>query len=99
MLDEGKVIEKWKRSSRYDDDNRTTWSIPLDFKFSVYGFNRQGKVQSEIYAAIENSLALIYTPKGNSSFNAYTGQEDTGSMAMSYGLPIPMFSFGFKWSY
>jgi hypothetical protein len=99
LWDKGAYIEKWKRSSRYDDDNRTTWSIPLDIKFSIYKFNRTGKAQSEVYIAVENSLSLIYTSKGNTSFNSYTGEEDTGSMSASYELPIPMISFGYKWSY
>ncbi|GHV90547.1 hypothetical protein AGMMS50268_10500 [Spirochaetia bacterium] len=93
------MIQKWKRSSHRDDENRTTWSFPLDLKFSLYRFNPKGKVQTEIYIAIENVLSLVYRPKGNTTFNSYTGQEDTGSNAASYGIPIPVPSFGFKWSY
>jgi hypothetical protein len=96
---DGIIIEKWKRPSHMDNSNRTTWSLPLDVKFSLYRFNRKGKVISEIYVAIENVLALVYTAKGNSSFNSYTGKEDKGNDTASYEIPIPIPSFGFKWSY
>jgi hypothetical protein len=93
------IIEKWKRPSHRNNDNRTTWSLPLDLKFSLYRFDRKGKVVSEIYLAIENVLALVYQAKGNSTFNSYTGKEDRGNDTASYEIPIPIPSFGFKWSY
>jgi hypothetical protein len=101
VLDKDKTnyIEKWKRASHFDDGSRTGWSIPLDLKFSIYGFNKKGRVQSEVYIAVENTLALLYTAKGNTTYNAYTGEENTGSDSASYELPIPMISFGYKWSY
>jgi hypothetical protein len=93
------VIEKWKRDAEYDDDERTTWSIPLDLKLSYLFFNETGKVQAEIYLGIENLLSLIYRPQANTTFNSYTGQEDEGSDSASYEMPFPMVSCGFKWSY
>ncbi|MDR2103340.1 MAG: hypothetical protein LBP42_04455, partial [Treponema sp.] len=56
----GLVIEKWKRGSRYSDEERTPWSIPLDVKFSFFTFDPQGKVRQEIYLGVENLLALVY---------------------------------------
>jgi hypothetical protein len=93
------IISKYKRPSVYSDTLRTTFSLPLDVKFSFFTFDKKGKVQSEIYFAIENLLALVYTAKKNSSFNPYTGEENEGSDTASYEMPIPMPSFGFKWSY
>ncbi|GHV68754.1 TonB-dependent receptor [Spirochaetia bacterium] len=92
-----KIIEKWKRSSEYSDTNRTDWSFPLDVKLSWFYF--RGKCLSEFYLAVENLSSLFYKAKGNVTFNTYTGQEDTGSDAAAYELPIPMISIGFKWSY
>jgi hypothetical protein len=103
VLDEGGnplVIEKWKRGSSYSDDERIPWSIPLDLKFSFLTFDARGKVRQEIYLGIENLLALVYTPKSsNTSFNSYTGKVDQGSSTATYEMPIPMVSFGVKWSY
>ncbi|MDR2534415.1 MAG: TonB-dependent receptor plug domain-containing protein [Treponema sp.] len=95
----GVIIEKWKRSSVYSDNERTTWSIPLDIKVSWYFFNPQGKVQGELYVAVENLMSLVYKAQANTSFNSYTGQEETGSDAAAYEMPLPMPSIGFKWSY
>ncbi|MDR2618922.1 MAG: hypothetical protein LBC62_08640, partial [Treponema sp.] len=93
------IIQKWKRESRYDDNSRTTWSVPLDLKLSYYFFNPGNKVKTEIYLAAENLLSLLYVAKANTTFNQYTGEEDTGSDSANYEMPIPMASFGIKWSY
>jgi len=93
------VIQKWKQITRRNNDNRVDVSLPLDIKFSFFRFSRHGKAHQEFYIAIENVLSLIHTPKGNTTFNVYTGEEDTGSMSASYDIPIPIPSFGFKWSY
>jgi hypothetical protein len=93
------IIAKYKRRSWYSDTLRSGFSFPLDVKFSFFRFNKNGKVQSEIYFAIENLQSLFYRPKQKSTFNPYTGKEDSGNSTASYDMPIPMPSFGFKWSY
>jgi hypothetical protein len=100
LLEDGEtIVEVYKRSSRYSDTSRMPWSIPLDVKFSWYFFNARNKVQGEAYLGIENLQTLFYKPRGNTTFNRYTGQEDEGSSTATFGLPIPMVSFGYKWSY
>jgi hypothetical protein len=93
------IIKKYKRRVWYDDNSRTTWSVPLDLKLSYSFSNPRNKVQTEIYLSTETPFSLIYTAKANTSFNGYTGQEDTGSDSASYEMPVPMVSIGFKWSY
>ena len=93
------TITKYRRTSIYDDDERTTWSIPWDLKLSFFMFNARNKVQTEIYLAAENLVSLFYVAKANTSFNQYTGREDRGSDSANYEMPIPMVSFGIKWSY
>ena len=93
------TIKKYKRNAWYDDNSRTTWSIPLDLKLSYNFSDPRNKVQTEIYLAAENLFSLIYTAQANTSFNGYTGQENTGSDSASYEMPVPMVSIGFKWSY
>jgi len=97
--DKNKFIELFYWPSMRDENNRTTLSLPLDVKLSIFGKNNNGKVRSEIYAAIENILGLLYSAQGNTSFNPYTGEIDTGSMSASYDIPIPIPSFGVKISY
>jgi hypothetical protein len=92
-------IEKYLWPSVRDENNRTTPSLPMDIKFSIFGKNNTGKVRYEIYVALENVLSLLYTAKGNTSFNQYTGEVDSGSDSASYEIPIPIPSFGFKISY
>jgi hypothetical protein len=95
------IIQKYSRDSKYDDNERGVWSLPLDIKFSFYIFDRKGKVTTEIYLAGENLATLFYKPKGGTSLNEYTGKEDTTSSSSGsmFDLPIPMVSFGFKWRY
>jgi hypothetical protein len=93
------TIKKYKRNTWYNDNSRTTWSVPLDLKLSYNFSNPRNKVQTEIYLAAENLFSLIYTAQANTSFNGYTGQENTGSDSASYEMPVPMVSIGFKWSY
>jgi len=92
-------IEKYSWPSVIDENNRTTLSLPMDVKFSIYGNKANGKTRYEVYVAVENVLALIYTSEGNTRFNQYTGQIDTGSNSANYEIPIPVPSFGFKISY
>jgi hypothetical protein len=96
------IIQKYRRDSWYDENERGVWSLPLDIKFSFFRFDRKGRVTTEIYLAGENLATLFYKPKGNrTSLNEYAGEQDTSSSAAGsmFDLPIPMVSFGFKWRY
>jgi hypothetical protein len=97
--DNNKFIELFTWPSKRDENNRTTPSLPMDVKVSIFGNKNNGKVLYEVYVAIENVLALLYSAQGNTSFNQYTGEVDTGSTSASYEMPIPIPSFGFKISY
>jgi len=90
---------RWYQEVRYDDYSRTDVNIPLDFKLSLFSFNKNGKVQQEIYVSIENILSLVYKPKGWRGIDGNTGEETTWQTIATYELPIPMLTFGFKWSY
>ncbi|GHV51320.1 hypothetical protein AGMMS49579_06410 [Spirochaetia bacterium] len=94
------IIQKFRRTGVVREESRDPWSFPLDLKFSFFVFDKKGKVQTEIYLGAENLLSLVYKPQETgTTFNEYTGKEDMGSDSASYDLPIPMVSFGFKWSY
>jgi hypothetical protein len=93
------ILQKYRRDSWYDEDERAPWSFPLDIKFSFFPVNKNGRASMEIYAAGENMMSLIYTPPARTTFNSYSGKEDTGGSSGSFDLPIPMVSFGIKWRY
>ena len=92
-------IEKYYWPSVRDENNRTTPSLPMDIKFSIFGKNNTGKTRYELYVAVENVLALVYNAQGNTSFNTYTGEEDRGAYSAVYEIPVPIPSFGLKYSY
>jgi hypothetical protein len=92
------IIQKYRRD-RLNEMERTAWSLPLDVKFSFFPVNRNGRTNMEIYLAAENILSLVYQPSGRTTFNEYTGREDTGTSSGNFDMPIPMVSFGFKWRY
>jgi hypothetical protein len=94
------IIQKYRRDSWYDENERSAWSLPLDIKVSFFLGNRNGRSNMEIYLAAENLSTLFYNPPGNTTFNEFTGKEDAGGSGTSgFDLPIPMISFGFKWRY
>ena len=95
----GQFIEKYFWPTEYDGNHRTTASLPMDIKVTFFGKNEKGKAHWEIYFAVENVLALLYTAQGNTRFNQYTGKVDTGSDSANYDIPVPIPSFGFKISY
>ncbi|MCL2175234.1 MAG: TonB-dependent receptor plug domain-containing protein [Treponema sp.] len=92
-------IEKYYWDSFHDGKNRTTPSVKMDIKFSIFGGNKKGKSKYEIYVAVENVLGLLYSAQGNQSFNQYTGELEDGMFSASFDIPIPIPSFGFKYSY
>jgi hypothetical protein len=98
-LNELKFVQKYEWPSVRDENNRTSPSLSMDIKFSLFGKNQTGKTRYELYFAVENLLSLVYMSQGNPGFNSYTGEINTDSNSASYGIPIPIPSFGFKVSY
>jgi hypothetical protein len=96
------IVQKYRRAELPDDQKgieRAAWSLPLDLKFSFFIANRNGRASMEIYLAGENLLSVLYKPEGRTTFNDFTGKEDTGGSSGNFDLPIPMISFGVKWRY
>ncbi|MDR2468184.1 MAG: TonB-dependent receptor plug domain-containing protein [Spirochaetaceae bacterium] len=98
-LSSGGKVHKWRDDSHYSDTARKAYSIPLDIKLSYAFFRRNGKAQGEFYAAVENTLVLFLPKPDNRVVNPYTGKLEESRDNPLYELPIPMISFGFKWSY
>ncbi|MCL1814874.1 MAG: TonB-dependent receptor plug domain-containing protein [Treponema sp.] len=92
------IIPYYERIQKYEHNSRAGLVIPLDVKLSFFNFYKQGKVRREIYVSFENLLSLVYKPEGFKDFDRNTGKE-TASTIASYDLPIPLVTFGIKWSY
>ncbi|MDR2864462.1 MAG: TonB-dependent receptor plug domain-containing protein [Spirochaetaceae bacterium] len=92
-------ITKYRDNSTYSDTKRKIFTIPLDIKLSYYFFYKNGKTQGELYFAIENALVLVLPKDDNFVLNPYTGKTQEGAGTALYQLPIPMISFGIRWSY
>lgn len=92
------LLHYYVREQAYADHSRTGPVMPLDIKLSIFRLNKKGHVMREIYFNFENLLSLFYTPSGPMGFDENTGKE-TPSQIASYDLPIPLITFGLKWSY
>jgi hypothetical protein len=90
---------QYERIQAYDDKSRAGIVIPLDIKLSIFSFNKKGKVKKEIYFSFENLLSLVYQAEGQKGFDSNTGKETSANGIASYDLPIPLVTFGIKWSY
>jgi hypothetical protein len=105
LINDGKpnhFIEKiyWSSSNftfTSDASNRTPLAFPLDIKFSVFGGRKNGKARYEMYFAVENIFALEYASDENNRFNDTTIDKNSGFA--NFEMPIPVPSFGFKFSY
>lgn len=89
----------YERIQAYDDNSRAGWVIPFDIKLSFFSFNKNGKAKRELYLSFENLLSLVYRAEGAKDFDENTGRETPGNSLASYDLPIPLITFGIKWSY
>jgi outer membrane receptor protein involved in Fe transport len=83
------IAERWVREKVETYRDRDGFALPLDVKFSWNGFNIKAKSLWELYVSIENMLWFVKTKK--------TGNES--EPAISYSLPMPIPSVGFKWSW
>jgi len=98
--DGGYFIERYFWPSEPDEGNRTSPSLPLDVKFSIFGGNPRGRARWEVYAAVENALGLLSSQlglsQGNRGFDQSTGQPSRGVNAATYQIPFPIPSVGFR---
>ncbi|MDR2951830.1 MAG: hypothetical protein LBU82_01160 [Treponema sp.] len=96
------IIQKYRRRTLYEYEERASWVFPWDLKFSFFLHSQNSKARGEIYVAAENLMSLFYNPErpgSNTAFNEYTGREyETGSSS-AFNFNFPLISFGFKWRY
>jgi hypothetical protein len=75
----------------------------MDMKLSIFGKGANRKTRYEVYVALENALGMLSIIQGNDSFDPYTGEVykgmDVDITTGTIGIPVPIPSFGFKYSY
>ena len=96
QMDDGTVVQRYSRGSYYSDTLRTQISCPIDLRLSYQWKTHNDRASWEFYIAAQDIFVNLYTPKGDKSFNKYTGEpSDTAdSVDFSIGMPIP--SLGIK---
>ena len=99
VIYEGKVIERYSRTSKYDSTARTDISCPVDLRIGYSNYYRNTKVHWEYYVGAEDVFINLYSPKANRDFDAQTGKESESSQTADFGIGIPMISVGYKVSY
>ena len=95
-MDDGTVIQRYTRSSVYSDTLRTNISCPVDLRISREWKTNGGKTSWEYYFALQDIFVNLYSPKGDKSFNQYTGEMSDSPEAADFNIGIPIPSFGFK---
>lgn len=93
------IIERFSRSSSYDDDLRNDLSCPVDLKLTWADYYPGTKVRWEYYIGVENVFANLYSPRTNNAFDPFTGKELSGSGQADFTIGFPIPSFGYKLSY
>ena len=96
QMDDGTIVQRYSRSSYYSDTLRTQISCPIDLRLSYQWKTHKDKASWEFYIAAQDIFVNLYAPKGDKSFNKYTGEpsETAESVDFSIGMPIP--SLGIK---
>jgi len=98
-LDDGTVVERYTRTEIYDDSLRTDISMPIDIRFGYSNYFRNSRARWEFYVGAEDILVNLYSPKGNSDFDPFTGEEIADSDEADFNIGMPLISTGFKISY
>ena len=97
--EDGSIIQRYTRSSVYSDTLRTSISCPVDLRISREWKSKSGKASKEFYFGVQDIFAMLYTPKGDKSFNHYTGEMNDAPENADFSLGIPIPSVGFKMKY
>ena len=96
VMDDGTVVQRYTRSQVYSDSLRTNISCPVDLRLSREWKTNGGKTTWEYYVALQDIFVSLYSPKGDKSFNKYTGEMNDTADSADFNIGIPIPSFGIK---
>jgi len=95
-MDDGTVLQRYTRSSFYSDTLRNNISCPVDFRISYQWKTNNDKTNWEFYFALQDAFVNLYTPKGEKSFDQYTGEMSDVAESTDFNIGIPIPSIGLK---
>ena len=99
MMDDGSVIQRYTRSSFYSDSLRNQISCPVDLRIAYQWKTNNDKTNWEFYFALQDAFVNLYAPKGDRSFDRYTGEMSDVRESADFNLGIPIPSLGLKVSF
>jgi len=99
VIYDGKVIERYTRTSSYDSTSRTDISCPVNLRIGYSNYYPNTKIRWEYYVGAEDIFVNLYSPKANKGFDEQTGKESEASDTADFNIGIPMISAGYKVSY
>lgn len=95
-MDDGTVIQRYTRSSFYSDTLRNQISCPIDLRIAYEWKSNNDKTSWEFYFALQDVFVNLYSPKGDKSFNKYTGEMSDVAESADFNMGIPIPSVGMK---
>lgn len=95
-MEDGTVVQRYTRSSFYSDTLRNQISCPVDIRLSKQWSSNGGKANWEFYFAVQDIFVNLYTPKGDKSFNSYTGEMSDVEESVDFNIGVPLPSLGIK---
>ena len=95
-MDDGTVIQRYTRSSFYSDTLRNQISCPVDLRIAYEWKTNNDKTSWEFYFALQDVFVNLYSPKGDKSFNKYTGEMSDVAESADFNMGIPIPSVGMK---
>ncbi len=98
-MDDGTVVQRYTRSSVYSDTLRNSISCPVDLRLSYQWKTHNDKASWEFYFALQDVFVNLYTPKGDKSFNKYTGEMSDVAESADFNIGVPIPSIGLKFRF
>ena len=95
-MDDGTIVQRYSRNSFYSDTLRTQISCPVDIRISYQWKSNKDKVNWEFYFALQDIFVNLYSPKGDKSFNSYTGEPSDTAQSVDFSIGVPIPSLGIK---
>ncbi|MCQ2242277.1 TonB-dependent receptor plug domain-containing protein [Treponema sp.] len=93
---DGTVVQRYTRSSFYSDTLRNQISCPVDIRISKEWLSHGGKAKWEFYFAVQDIFVNLYAPKGNKSYDSYTGEMSEAPESVDFNIGVPLPSVGIK---